>query len=157
GTNQIGQAISAPFSITWSNVTAGAYTLTAQAVDNYGAGTTSTAVNILVNQRPTIAITNPPDGAVFTAPTNVTISADAFDVDGTLHLVTFFEGTNQLGQFTAPPYAVTWSNVVAGNYTLTAQATDNHGATTISAAVNIVVDERPTIAITNPASGSIFI
>ncbi|MFL5638320.1 MAG: Ig-like domain-containing protein, partial [Gemmatimonadaceae bacterium] len=41
GTTQIGSATSAPYSATWSKVTAGTYSLTAVAVDNDGATTTS--------------------------------------------------------------------------------------------------------------------
>jgi len=36
-------------------------------------------------------------------------------------------------------YSLVWSNVVIGEYVLTAQATDNHGATTVSAPINVTV------------------
>ena len=50
-----------------------------------------------------------------------------------------------LGTDTTSPYSNTWNNVAAGSYTLTAKATDNGGAITTSAPVNITV---------NPAGGS---
>jgi hypothetical protein len=44
-----------------------------------------------------------------------------------------------IGVDTASPFAVTWSNVGPGTYTLTAVATDNGGATTTSNPVAITV------------------
>jgi len=53
--------------------------------------------------------------------------------------VDFYSGNTLLGTDTASPYTFTWSNVAAGNYVLTAVATDNSGATTTSSAVSITV------------------
>lgn len=49
GTTKIGERSSAPWSVTWSNVSSGTYSLTARATDNKGAVTNSSAVNITVN------------------------------------------------------------------------------------------------------------
>ncbi|MEK6302973.1 MAG: LamG-like jellyroll fold domain-containing protein [Acidobacteriota bacterium] len=94
---------------------------------------------------PTVSITVPANGAVFVVPV-VTVSADASDSDGTIASVEFFQGSTSIGSDTSSPYSVTWSSVAAGNYSLTAKATDNRGATTTSSAVNITV---------NSSSGSI--
>ena len=51
----------------------------------------------------------------------------------------FFAGTTLIGTDTSSPYGVTWSNVAAGSYSLTAVAQDNAGATTTSAARHITV------------------
>ena len=48
GTTLLGSRTAAPYTITWSGVAAGTYSLTAQAVDNLGAFKTSTAVSITV-------------------------------------------------------------------------------------------------------------
>ena len=48
GTTQIGSDATAPYSAAWSNVAAGGYNLTAKAVDNDGASTTS--VPLLIYQ-----------------------------------------------------------------------------------------------------------
>ena len=47
-----------------------------------------------------------------------------------------------IGQDTASPFEVTWSEVPAGNYALTAVAVDTRGASTISSAVNVAVKLR---------------
>ena len=45
--------------------------------------------------------------------------------------------------WTTLPFSLVWSNVPAGSYTLTAQATDNLGASAISAPVDIRVKPPP--------------
>src|SRR6185436_6759281 len=74
----------------------------------------------------------------------------------------FFEGTNSLGIVTnepgvintsRPPFYLVWSNVPPGRYVLTAQATDNDGATSRSRPVDIkVVDIVPPPVVTITAS-----
>src|SRR5947207_7896692 len=48
GTTLLGTRTAAPYTVTWSGVAAGSYSLTAQAVDDRGASKTSTAVSITV-------------------------------------------------------------------------------------------------------------
>jgi chitinase len=91
------------------------------------------------NTAPVVSITSPAAGATFTAPATVTIQATASDADGSVAKVEFFNGGTSLGAVTASPYTVTWSNVAAGSYSITAVATDNAGATTTSSAVTITV------------------
>jgi hypothetical protein len=100
--------------------------------------TAGTAPN---NQPPSVSITGPANGASFTAPATVTINATASDSDGTVAKVDFYAGNTLLATDTASPYTFTWSNVAAGNYVLTAVATDNQGATTTSTTVSITVNQ----------------
>lgn len=112
------------------------------------------------NQSPTVALTSPSNGATFTAPATVPVAAGASDADGTIARVDFYRGSTLIGSDTSSPYSVSWSNVAAGSYTLTAVATDNSGNTTTSAPVNITVNSTsnaaPSVSITSPASGSSF-
>jgi len=57
--------------------------------------------------------------------------------------VEFYQGLTKIGEDTSAPYSYTWSNVVAGTYTLTAKATDNTGATVTSSPVSITVNSIP--------------
>jgi len=98
--------------------------------------TAGTAPN---NLPPNVSLTSPANGATFTAPASVTVSATASDSDGTVTKVDFYAGNTLLGTDTASPYSFTWSNVAAGNYVITAVATDNNGATTTSNAASIAV------------------
>src|SRR5207248_3303917 len=85
------------------------------------------------------SIIEPTNGTIFIAPANITVIADAHDVDGTVSQVRIFQGTNLLLQTNAAPYLTTWTNVPAGSYQFTALATDNAGATGTSSPVNITV------------------
>ena len=55
----------------------------------------------------------------------------------------FYTGTSLIGTATAAPYALTWSGVGIGSYSVTAVATDNGGATTTSPAVSLTVSDTP--------------
>lgn len=147
GAELIGSDTTAPYSATWSGAPAGSYTLTAVAVDDDGASTTSAGVSVTVtappNQPPTVSISTPANGASYAAPATVTISASASDSDGTIARVDFYAGTQLLGSAAGSPYTFTWSAVAAGTYSLTAIARDDAGATTSSAAVSITVTAPP--------------
>ena len=135
-----------PYSHTWSGVAAGSYALTARATDNRGAVSTSAAVNVIVNApnvAPSVSITSPPGGALYDAPATVNIQASASDADGSIASVEFFRNGVSLGTDTTAPYSFNWANVVTGTYSLTAKATDNVGAATVSGAVSITVASQP--------------
>ncbi len=108
---------------------------------------------------PTVTLTQPANGATFTAPATVSLAATASDADGTVTRVEFFNGAAKLGEDTTAPYSFTWSGVAAGTYTVTARATDNLGTSTTSAPATITVNSAntaPTANITSPADGAIF-
>jgi regulation of enolase protein 1 (concanavalin A-like superfamily) len=106
---------------------------------------TATFTNVSVsvpdpgNELPAVSITAPAAGANYTAPANITISATASDVDGSVKQVDFYAGSTLVGSDAASPFSVMWSNVAAGNYSVTAVAPDDKGATTTSAAIAIAV------------------
>src|SRR5205823_3627916 len=72
---------------------------------------------------------------------DLTISADASDSDGAITKVEFFQGGIKLGKTATSPYSVVWNSLIEGQYPLTAVATDNDGAATISAPVTITVED----------------
>jgi hypothetical protein len=92
------------------------------------------------NQPPSVTLTAPAEGAIFTAPANITLAADAFDTDGTISQVAFYANGTPIGTDNTAPYGALWSGAAAGTYSLTASATDNLGATTSSTAVNVTVN-----------------
>ncbi len=96
-----------------------------------------------VNRPPTVRIINPTNGTVYFALATITIIADAFDPDGSVSKVEFFQGTNLLAQANPGSSYVVWTNVPAGSYEFTARATDNSGASAVSAPVRVTVLERP--------------
>lgn len=99
------------------------------------------------NQAPTVSVTSPANNSSYTGPASITIDAVAADSDGTVTNVIFYAGTQQIGQDGTSPYSITWTNVAAGNYAITAKAIDNDGAATTSSIVNVTV--------TNPAGANL--
>jgi regulation of enolase protein 1 (concanavalin A-like superfamily) len=121
---------------------------------------TATFTNVTVNTAsssntpPTVSLTNPAAGATFTAPANITVSANASDADGTVSRVEFYAGATLIASDTTSPFSYAWNNVPAGSYSLTAVAYDNAGASTTSAARTVTVNNPtpPSRAIFNPSS-----
>ncbi|MFN8487800.1 MAG: Ig-like domain-containing protein [Caldilineaceae bacterium] len=75
-----------------------------------------------------ITLTSPLNGAVFTAPATITLTAITTDTNHVIAKVAFIlNGTTKLGESSTPPYTFTWSNVLSGNYVLGAQALDSNG------------------------------
>jgi len=154
GQTKLGEDTTAPYTFSWTGVGAGAYSLTARATDDLGGITTSVASTITVNNPapppppppppppnspPSVSITYPANGAIFAWKPTITIQAAASDADGSVTKVEFRDGTTVLGSDTSAPYSFTWRNVPQGNHTLTARATDNAGAVTVSGTVSITV------------------
>lgn len=164
----------------WQNPSPGNYPLTAVATDNGGASTTSTPVNITVLQSsstnipPVVRIIGPANGAIFFAPVDIPISSVASDPDGTVASVEFFASGKDLGPGildtcvtpaggcvgcpTPTPiciYSLVWSNAPIGTWALTAVATDNGGASSTSAPVNITILPSPPPSTNRPPIVSI--
>jgi hypothetical protein len=91
------------------------------------------------NVPPAVTIGNPANGASFSAPAAFTVAANATDSDGTIVRVEFFVNGAAAGIDADAPYTASVSNLAIGSYTLTAQATDNRGGVTTSAAVTVTV------------------
>jgi len=108
------------------------------------------------NTPPTVSLTAPANGATFAVGANITISATASDANGSVTSVQFFRNGVSIGTDTTSPYSVTWNNVPAGSYSLTAVATDNGGAQTTSAARTITVGGGGGVTTTIQAEAASF-
>ena len=158
----LGTAASAPYRFVWSNVSAGSYAVTAIATDASGyAASTSLPITVNGPNAPPVAtITAPSNGASFTAPATIALSASASDADGWITLVEFLQNGSVIGVTNSPPYSMTWNAVPAGSYALTARATDNRAGVATSAPVAVTVaapNNPPSVAMTSPPSGSSFV
>jgi len=151
----------------WTDVAAGAYSLTAKAADNLGDLVTSAAVAVTVNAMPLISIITPTNLQSFLEVTNVSLSAAASDSDGSITNVQFYAynlaASNLLGSLTTTNgvglYNLTWSNLAVGAYPVIAVATDNRGASTVSEIKVFRVTPTnlpPSVAITYPTNNSVF-
>lgn len=149
----IGTATSTPFQFTWTGVGVGTYTVFARATDNAGAVTDSAPITLTVNALPSVALTQPANGAVVQgAGQTVLLAANASDSDGSISRVDFLSGATVVGSATSAPFQFNWVGVAVGTYSLTARATDNRGGVTTSAPITLVVNTPPSVALTSPAS-----
>jgi hypothetical protein len=158
GTTLLGTATTAPYTLSWTGVTAGSYSVTATATDSLGAVSTSAAALVTVTAAqsvaPVVAITAPLTATTVAAPATITIQANASEAGGTIQRVDFYDGSTLIGSAATAPYAVVWSSVPAGTYALMAIATDGSGTATSSATVAVTVTAAPTSGTAPPAVGS---
>jgi regulation of enolase protein 1 (concanavalin A-like superfamily) len=121
---------------------------------NQAATATATFSNVIVrtpvssNQPPTVSIASPASGAVYVAPAGINVTATAGDVDGSVTRVDFYAGNQLVGSDPTNPFTVSWSNVAAGTYSLTAVATDNGGETATSFPVVVTVSAATSVSTT---------
>lgn len=109
----------------------------------------------VANNPPSVTITNPASGAVFAAPANITIQASASDPDtgDSVTNVQFLVGSTVLTNEATDPFTAVTNNLPAGDYTLTAIASDDNGATATNS-VNISVVTPVPIVISSPSRPS---
>lgn len=102
----------------------------------------SSCTGTAVNKLPTVSLTAPANKADFVLGSAVTLSATAVDQDGDIVSVIFYHAGTILSTDNSSPYSYSWTPPSAGSYVISATATDNSGATTVSDAVTITVTDR---------------
>jgi hypothetical protein len=139
------------------------------------------------NVPPTVSIVSPTNGTSFLSLPNINIAANASDSNGWVTSVEFLANGASVGVvsnslFEGGPvplgfreshgsmvpiipgrhvsrFSFVWTNVMPGNYGLTAIATDNAGLQTTSAVVNITVTTNlpmPMVRIVSPMNGAVL-
>lgn len=95
-------------------------------------------VSATANVSPVVSLASPVNGADYTAGKTVVLSANANDFDGLVTKVDFYEGNNLIESDTVAPYSISWMPV-AGDYVISAKATDDGGAVGLSTDAHITV------------------
>jgi RHS repeat-associated protein len=109
-----------------------------------------------------VTLTAPAAGALYNAPAAIVLSAiaQAKQKSHPIVKVEFFQGTNFIGAVAGPrrgdQYTVNWTGVAAGNYAVTAKATNDKGDTDLSKPVLITVNALPIVSLTSPSSNASF-
>ncbi|WP_193211413.1 Ig-like domain-containing protein [Luteolibacter marinus] len=133
-------------SITWSGLEAGTRYEWYATVRN-GSLSTSTPLQGFVTDgvlfEPTVGITAPANGAIHAQPAEITLKAEAADLDGFVVKVEFYSGTEWLGTDTTAPFSFKWNNVPTGSYTVIAKAIDDDGQVASSPPVSVQVVTEP--------------
>ncbi|HYG39995.1 MAG TPA: discoidin domain-containing protein [Cytophagales bacterium] len=108
------------------------------------------------NPPPSVNLTAPTGIETYPAPASINLTATASDLDGgAISSVSFYNGTTLIGTDNSAPYSFNWTNVLAGNYTISARATDNGGATSNSNSVIVAVNGAGSnLALNRPGTAS---
>ena len=105
------------------------------------------------NWYPSVSITSPSNGSIFSDTVAISIRADASDPDGSVSLVEFYyQETIKIGETSTYPYSISWENAPAGTHAIKAVVTDNQNAVATSAIVKVTVAPP----ITDPESGLLW-
>jgi lysozyme family protein len=160
GATLLGTSTTSPYSFSWAKVAPGSYSITAKAYGSNGTTSTTAAANITVTAAvvPVVTLTAPANGASFTAPATIALTATATTTQGAITKVEFYNGATLLGTSTTSPYSYSWANVAAGSYAITAKAYGSNGTTTTTTAATITVTAAvaPVVTLTAPANGASF-
>ncbi|HYE33104.1 MAG TPA: Ig-like domain-containing protein [Methylomirabilota bacterium] len=160
------------FRLSWTNAPSGSHRIVARVFQgNLVAESAPVEITVIrnpLNQPPLVHIEYPVPGQLVT--NQVALIARAFDPDGTIASVEFFDDGRSIGfgvpdsllalsQPAGHAYRLLWTNPPAGSRTVSARATDNRSATAWSGTVNFIVVRPPTnvtVRITSPQQGARF-
>jgi len=90
------------------------------------------------NNPPFAVLTNAPNSQ-YAAGTPIELGAEAFDRDGNVALVEFYDREMKLGEDNAAPFAFNWTGAIAGHHVVSARAIDDQGASRQSHPVDLFV------------------
>lgn len=113
--------------------------------------------DLLINNPPSISLTNPANNSYLLTGSVLAMEANATDADGVVTLVEFFDNGSTIVRDSIAPYKFDWTSV-DGTHTFTAVVTDDSKARDTSASVTILVASSfaPTINIASPIDGASF-
>jgi len=159
----LGSSKTSPYTYINTNVLPGTYTYKAVGTDTYGVSTESNPVTVAVTSTPPslpiASITSPANLSSVPAGSNITITTNASETNGTITNISLYNGAGMLlGSSSASPYSYVDKNVLAGTHTYIAKASDAIGSSVISTPVTITVipPPLPVVSIISPVSGSNF-
>src|SRR6201999_4208987 len=97
----------------------------------------------LQSEPSSVTLISPASNSSFLSSGTVNLAATVVTNGNTINGVQFYANvTNLIGQ-TAAPYNFSWTNVPAGDYSLTARVVFNGGGIADSVAANIIVTNSP--------------
>jgi sulfur relay (sulfurtransferase) complex TusBCD TusD component (DsrE family) len=127
--------------------------------NSFGSATSAVATVLITNvPLPSIALTAPVNGASYKVPAAISLAASVTANGHTITQVQFYNGATLLGSVAAAPYSLSWTNINAGSFSLTAQAVYDSGSTVASTPANVTVTNGPlpAVALTAPVNGASY-
>lgn len=142
----LGTVTDAPYSVSYAPTQTGTRSLFVKATDNSGAVRTTAAIPLTVtaqagNLAPTVSLTASPSAPIVGQ--TLSLTATPADPDGTIAKVEYFNGSTKLGETTQSPHSFSLPITSAGTNFFTAKATDNLGATGLSAVAFVLASAAP--------------
>jgi hypothetical protein len=95
-----------------------------------------------LNNPPSVSITFPSAG-LMAQPATLNLQVSAGDTDGSVVKVQYYDSGAEIAESGAPPFTASWTSPGNGTHLLTAKATDNRSATTVSTAVSVTFGADP--------------
>ena len=126
----------------------------ALAIDNFTFDATTDTFS------PFVLITAPTNGATLAAAAPITITAVGGMLNPITNVAFFRDGGTLIGNDTTAPFSAIYSNSAAGVHTLTATAKDSAGnsvSTTNIITITVNPNVPPSVSVTNPAPGSVYL
>jgi plastocyanin len=120
---------------------------------HFSIGMTGQVLVVGASAPPSLAITNPLNGALFAAPANVAIKAGVTNGTAAVTNVEFLAGNTLIANVNTGPFSTTANSLAAGNYTLSAIAQDSGGLSATNM-VNISVVTPIAVTLTNSTISS---
>jgi gliding motility-associated-like protein len=148
------ESTQSPYATVFNDLPAGTWQLVAVATDIHGAQGADT-VSFIMNQPPSVAITQPSNDAVVADGDDILVQTNAFDPDGTVSSVTFYMDSVMLGEITSAPYEFLILNISNGHHFIVVVTTDDLGLTS-TASVQLFANAGPSVQIESPDAHSVF-
>ncbi|HEY5914250.1 MAG TPA: Ig-like domain-containing protein, partial [Verrucomicrobiae bacterium] len=114
----------------------------------------------VTNAPPVVTLASPANGASYTAPASISLSATVTDNGHTITKVQFYNSSTLLGEDAAAPYSFAWNNVGAGTYALSATAVYDTGNTVTTPPASVTVNAAstpPVVTLSSPANGATYV
>lgn len=147
----VGEDSTAPYTLTWPNVTVGTRSVVARVFYESNKTVDSTTVNVVVvRSPPTVAVSagTPPAGE-WMAPAIIPLSATVTSQGNTITKVQFLADGVVLGEDATAPYVLTWPKVTLGTRSVVARVFYRSNQTRDSAPTSVVVVNPPPTAVTS--------
>lgn len=110
-------------------------------ISTYGRGIWETTLKAAqINQAPEVSLLSPEPDLHISAGEKILLSAEAFDTDGEIEKVVFFNGQIKLGEAKSEPFEINLNAMPAGDYSLFARAIDNRGTVSETERIALYVE-----------------
>ena len=156
GATLIGSASAPPFAMNWTGAAPGSHSIAARAIDDKGAETVTSPVDIVIGQVPIVVVKAPVACSTVEGPANLSLTADAISPNGSIVRVEFYDGQTLVGTSYGPPWIATLAAASIGTHAITARAADVRGIATTSQPSIVTVraaNQPPAVALTAPSEG----